>query len=207
MATGTMQQSTTELYLKVPSEIFRQLPREQAIMTCVVRLMTAVDRAVSHERLAIYSQVLGRYPEVWLVRAFEKAEASVKSWVSPADLVDLVLDPVCQQDLEWVLESLGFFGVEWADKREEYVPARRNATSGELEAVQAAQPPIQAPEWPATTLKAVLRLGCGDRRAGLMYLREHPNLWREEQSGGVFRYKVAQEIERAWRVAWMAANR
>ena len=102
---------------------FSTMRDEPRLKLAIGRLMLMMDRPITPEGLEIYSQVLSRYSVADLVEGLNRAERLLKSWVSPAALVELVLEPKCQRDLEWLLYHLAKFGPEWKDKPPRYTLA------------------------------------------------------------------------------------
>ncbi len=54
--------------------------------------MVTLDREVNPQLLLIYSQLLDRFSADQLAKAYERAEASLEGWPSPASVVKLILE-------------------------------------------------------------------------------------------------------------------
>ena len=129
----------------------------------------------------------------------------MESWVSPAALVRLILEPQVQSDMAWVLYHLGVHGVYWEDKPVIYAPATRDPETGEMKQPQGIGG-VRVPRIPPQIERTLERLGSGRVDQGLKFMNEHPTFWTastEAQYQGQ-RIKLQQEVEKAWRAAWMA---
>jgi len=171
----------------------------------LARLMLAVGgREPKGDLLTIFSEVLEPLPEDQLIPAFERYERSERQWITLAGFLEEYHAPAVQADFEWLMYYLKKHGWQWQKLRDRWV-----ADGDGPDAPQKCLPGDKPPEMRVSIARTVERLGAGNLRDGLRFLWEYPAASWNEQTEAQYpgqRIKLTQDIEQAWRRAWMRTN-
>jgi len=82
------------------------LPLPHRIGRATSRLIVTFHREPNPSLYLLDSQALGKYPADQLAKAYERAEASLEGWPSPASVVKLILERQCTQEYGWLMDGL-----------------------------------------------------------------------------------------------------
>ena len=158
-------------------------PKRFQIKAAATRLGYVLGKVLESTMLEVWAEKLERFNQSQLTAAFDRAENEVAAFPAISHIVGYIERAQFDEQYLTILKHVRWHTVDWLDRPAYRDPEKYDWSGTDRVVIEGTVHPAEpAPVIPARMQRALELFGSGARRDGLVRLmRDHPNLWHEEQ--------------------------